>query len=372
LSPKFLLRGSSKEAVPGPLGGDNVEWLFCGTAATYRAIRSLHLEIGDVVLMPDYNCGIEVDGVLEAGASVEFYKVRRDASIDIDDLKSKASGRVRVVFVIHYFGFPQPIEEVLDLTKARDLTLIEDCAHSLFSMNNGHYLGTFGDLSIFSIRKTLPLMDGGALVTNKGRTSQQPVQKPRWRHTAREFFNSIGRRGEMQKNIFLRGTGRLLRITVSRLASRCVDEMPLSEVGSQNFLNVRKRLNWGMSSFSKRLFYGTDHQEVISRRRENFLSLLGQLCGRELMYPLFSVLPDGVCPWIFPLVVHERDRIYKHMNERGIEIFRLWWWGHPLIPQGGNPDATFLRDNLLALPIHQDLTEAELSNLASALKKIIR
>jgi len=373
LTPKAVFQGTHSKAFPEPLQGDNVEWLFCGTAATYRAVRYLHLEEGDVVLMPDYNCGIEVDGVLEAGARVEFYKVRRDASIDVDDLKRKVTSRTKAVSIIHYFGFTQNVEEILKITKSHGLTLIEDCAHSLYSMHKGRYLGTFGDLGIFSIRKTLPLTDGGALLFNtKGQVMGDPILNPSWMHTVRETIHSVGRRGEVEKNFWMKGSSRLARMVAHRLTSGWDDTKPLSEVGSQDFFSVKGRLNWMMSSFSKDLLSRTNHEGVVTRRRENFLYLLKRLRSNESMYPLYNTLPDGVCPWAFPLIVRERDRVYKQMNECGIGVFRFWWWKHPLIPQEENPEATSLRTNLLALPIHQDLSEKELSVLATTLRECVR
>ncbi|MBP1694839.1 MAG: aminotransferase, syn family [Deltaproteobacteria bacterium] len=372
LTPKRLLPGLQKGAIPEPLQGDNVEWLFCGTVATYRAIRCLHLEEGDVVLMPDYNCGIEVEGVLEAGARVEFYKVRRDASIDVEDLKRKVTSRTKTVFIIHYFGFPQDVEEILKITKSYGLTLIEDCAHALYSMHQDRYLGTFGDLSIFSIRKTLPVTDGGALLFNtKERPKGDPLLNPSRINTAREIIDSVGRRGEIRKNIWIRGTGRLLRMAAHGLTSGYDGARLASELGSQDFSGIRGRLDWKISSFSKGLLSRTNHGGVVTRRRENFLYLLDRLCSDKSTYPLFNTLPDGVCPWLFPLIVRERDRVYKQMNQCGIEVFRFWRWKHPVIPEEENSEATFLRENLLALPIHQDLTEKELSLLATTLNEFV-
>ena len=81
--------------------------------------------------------------------------------------------------LIHYLGFPGPVQEVRALCQRRGLALIEDCAHALFSRLGDRSLGTFGDLAIFSPWKSLPLPDGGLLRVNDVRLS------PRCRSTAR-------------------------------------------------------------------------------------------------------------------------------------------------------------------------------------------
>src|SRR5204862_512234 len=72
----------------------------------------------------------------------------------------------RVLYVIHYLGWPQPILELRELCKERGIVLIEDCALSLLSQFNGRPLGTFGDYSVFCLYKTLPVPNGGMLIQN--------------------------------------------------------------------------------------------------------------------------------------------------------------------------------------------------------------
>ena len=49
--------------------------------------------------------------------------------------------RARVLFVIHYFGWPQPVKELLALCEAQGMVLVEDCALSLLSETLGRPLG---------------------------------------------------------------------------------------------------------------------------------------------------------------------------------------------------------------------------------------
>jgi perosamine synthetase len=53
--------------------------------------------------------------------------------------------------VTHFLGFPQPIDEVKKICGERTLFLIEDCAHALLSYHDGKPLGSYGDVSNFSL-----------------------------------------------------------------------------------------------------------------------------------------------------------------------------------------------------------------------------
>jgi hypothetical protein len=50
----------------------------------------------------------------------------------------------------------------------KKIFLIEDCAHALLSSHKGQSLGSDGDISIFSLLKTLPVPNGGILLLNNG------------------------------------------------------------------------------------------------------------------------------------------------------------------------------------------------------------
>ena len=74
--------------------------------------------------------------------------------------------RTRAILVIHEYGFPHPqLLELRAVAQARQIPLIEDCAHSLDSFLDNRPLGSFGDFAIFSLPKVLPVAAGGILVS---------------------------------------------------------------------------------------------------------------------------------------------------------------------------------------------------------------
>ncbi|MEI6435923.1 MAG: DegT/DnrJ/EryC1/StrS family aminotransferase [Bacteroidota bacterium] len=73
----------------------------------------------------------------------------------------KIDKNTSVILVNHEFGFP--FEEIADLRKY-NLPIIEDCAHSFFSMDQKGVTGTVGDFVVFSFPKIFPVQTGGLLV----------------------------------------------------------------------------------------------------------------------------------------------------------------------------------------------------------------
>lgn len=79
------------------------------------------------------------------------------------------SKNTKVIFVIHEFGFPN--ENIIDLAsiaKERNILLIEDAAHSLNTRFKGSDLGSWGDYFISSLSKSIPIRNGGVLISRKG------------------------------------------------------------------------------------------------------------------------------------------------------------------------------------------------------------
>jgi dTDP-4-amino-4,6-dideoxygalactose transaminase len=358
---------------PAALCGAEVEHLFCGTAAVYRAIRALGLQRGEAVLMPDYNCGIEVQAVQHAGAALAFYRVGRDGVIDLDHLERQAQAPgVRSVYVIHYFGFAQPIAAIVDLCRRLDLTLIEDCAHTLYSHIEGRPLGTHGQFGIFSPRKTLPLPDGGALVYGKGMSPcAEPLRAPQLRHAVRELMYSASQFGARSSARSLRAAGRVLQRGACWLVADDAPEKPLSQCGSEDFDSVHQRLDWRMSSISRRLLDSAPHTRIIERRRSNFRHLAQQLPQGGAVTALYGDLPDGICPLYFPVLVDDRDRLHQTLRAHRVDAFRYWGWKHPQVPGDGSTDADHLRRSLLALPLHQDLDEVDMARIVDACRAFV-
>ncbi len=73
----------------------------------------------------------------------------------------------KVIIVVHLYGMPAKIDEIVKIAKVYEITLIEDAAESLGSMNKGQKCGTFGDYGILSFNenKIITTSGCGALVT---------------------------------------------------------------------------------------------------------------------------------------------------------------------------------------------------------------
>ncbi len=360
-----VARSFGPTSPPDPFRGAGVEWLFCGSVALFRALRRLGLRSGDTVLVPAYNCGGEVEAILAAGCEVVVYGVGHDGRADLQDLARRWTPRAKAVLVIHHFGFPQPVVAIVDWARSRGLRVIEDCAHAWLTQSDGRLLGTFGDVAIFSPRKSLPIPDGGVLLPRPSIPGEAPpLEPPDWRHCFRELVDATGR-----------SVGRPLGVPLGGALLRAVRPWspgglkPLSRLEKpEDFASVAPRLAWRMSGVARRLLWATDHSEVVRRRRANYSLLLERFPRRKDLRPLFGELPAGVCPLYLPVVTEARDALWAHLERHGVASYRFWRWSHSAIPVSEHPNVAALRSQVLVLPVHQSLDPDDVARIADVVR----
>jgi len=114
------------------------------------------------------------------------------------------------------------------------------------------------------------------------------------------------------------------------------------------------------SFFSKYLTKRVSQTRIATRRRENYITLLEALTGLPGCHPLFARLPDGVIPYVFPLIVEEPEKIFKPLKNLGIPVIRFGEFLWQSIEANICPVSTSLSKRVFQFPCHQELTPAEL------------
>lgn len=137
-----------------------------GTAALSIAMSALNIGPGDEVLIPGYLWVSCMSAIVRSGAIPRLVDVDDTFCMSPLDLKKKIGPHSRAVLCIHMNGAPGHIAEIAKICKDAGLKLIEDCAQAAGASQNGHAVGTFGDIGIFSfqLNKNMTSGDGGMIV----------------------------------------------------------------------------------------------------------------------------------------------------------------------------------------------------------------
>ena len=358
---KLLWGNGYGRGLPSFLQEKPIYFFFWARNAIYHGLRALQIPTSSTILVPAYHCATAVEPILRYGARVKFYNIRKDCSPDLTDIERKLDTTTRALLAIHYFGFPQPIRALQDFCRAHKLHLIEDCAHVLVGESEGSLLGTFGDISVFSWRKFLPLHDGGMLVVNNPECSVEISYDRRpFVSRARVAKDIVDMLLEGVTSEWARQCTKLLQVP-ARLGGWFVSRTAEEELSTRAAVEPTRHgftltaVNWNISKIAKYILANVDILSVIEKRRNNYLALIESLSAFPTLLPGFSDLPVGVCPWVFPVLVQERENFHVALRARGIPAFT--WGGviHPSLPIEEFPDADFLYRHLVLLPLHQDI-----------------
>lgn len=340
-------------------------WAFSGRVALYHGVTRLGLPPQSTILVPAYHEGIELDALVAAGYRVRHYRVDQELRIDLADVERRLDHSVTALYVIHYFGLPQPLSVLRDFCDARGLRLIEDCALALFSRTNGTWLGSVGDLAIFSIYKTLPVPHGGYLVAPRtGALSE--LRSPPLMST---FVQTLDLAHHTLEASGWSGVER----AASRAAGfvrRLLRWNRQTTVSSGGPRWDPRQVAYGASRWTQQLMRLTNRDRVVARRRANYARLAVRLRG-HVSIP-FPDLAPGTCPLLLPILVPNRDRVQEALEQRGVQSGKYWPHSHSTCPPDLAAEVAPWREQCLELPIHQELNDADIDRVADAVITVLR
>ena len=150
-----------------------------GTSALHTALIFVGVGPGDEVLVP---CATDMGTVI---AILLQNAVPIFVDVDIltqnmlpEDLEKKITSHSKTVIPVHMFGYPAPMDEIMDIASKHNLVVIEDCCQAHMTKYKGKPVGTIGDLGCFSFQQTKHVTagEGGIVMTNQDRRFGRELQ----------------------------------------------------------------------------------------------------------------------------------------------------------------------------------------------------
>ena len=362
LSAAHFVRPAVVSAAPYPFNAPHRLSYYRARNAIYHLFRALlETKPSLTVLAPDYYSGNEIMAIQAAGARIHFCPVGPNMLWDPAEVERLCrTHSPDLLYVIHYAGWPQPIDALAELCRRREMLLFEDCALSLLSdLPDGRPQGSVGHWSVFCLYKTLPLPNGALLVQNDRPVeslARLPLRRPGPASVAGRMAELFVQRIRGRVN----GVGAALQAVKRGLGMAAgAFDVQRANVGDIGF-NLDE-VDLAMSSISSRLIERFDYEDIRRRRIRNYQQLLQELDPN--VTPIFPVLPAGVCPLFFPIIVPNKAEAAVALRRRGVDA--LEFWNDP-VGDGSEmgPNARFFREHILELPVHQDLSPRQLSHVA--------
>jgi dTDP-4-amino-4,6-dideoxygalactose transaminase len=159
------------------LGVRHARGVASGTDALLLAILASGLGPGDEVLVQANAFIAAVEAIHRAGAVPVAIDIRTDdLGPDPDDLAARIGARTRAVLVVHLYGLPVDLPPILALVREHGLVLLEDCSHAHGAALDGRRVGSFGAAGAFSlgvVKNLAAYGDAGLVTTDDGALAER-------------------------------------------------------------------------------------------------------------------------------------------------------------------------------------------------------
>jgi dTDP-4-amino-4,6-dideoxygalactose transaminase len=344
-----------------PVSGKSIQFYSRGMWAMTEGVTAI-LDKRDKkngqVWLPEYFCNEPLAPLRNKEINLYFYPIKNDLSPDWDKLEAITVkyDPPDVFILVHYFGFPNCLDEARLFCDNHGVQLLEDCAHLLFPVN-----GCGQNTAVFSPRKLLPIPEGGLLIMSNRSTAWQVNKK---------FSNN---KKMILKWLMLRLAQRMM-LTVG-ISWHHFRKIAVGNLHNNHANQLSGSMKMFPDQYTLRLLgvIEKDLDYVLEKRRANYMRLLRAVDGIKGVRPLFPSLPDYVCPYTFPMILSEgRDAVASRLNHFGLPASS--WPDLPpevLEKCDEHKTAVWLQEHILLLPVHQNLSKKQVEYMAFKLREIL-
>lgn len=296
-----------------------------GTSALHLAMLALGIGEGDEVIVPANTFVATAWGVSYANATPVFVDCNPDTwEIDTTQIEKKITTKTKAIAGVHLYGQPFDIDAVKKICEKHNLFLIEDAAQAHGAYYKGKRIGQFGEMACFSFYpgKNLGTYgEGGGITTNNEKYFKHLQSLRNHGSIVRYYHDEIG------YNMRMGGIeGAVLSVKLQYL---------------DNWNNRRKEI-------AKMYQKGITNTKIKMQAQPDFA---------DSVYHLFVITTEN------------RDNLQKFLNEQGIfpgmhypvPCHLQKAYAHLEYKKGDCPNAEYLAEHCLSLPMYAELTNEEVN-----------
>lgn len=148
-----------------------------GTGAILLSLMALGVGRGDEVIVPAHTFVATASPAVFLGARVIYADIDPETyTIDPADIESKISARTRAIIPVHLYGHTCDMDSIADLAQRHGLVVIEDACQAHGAEYKGRLAGSLADVACFSFypsKNMTVLGDGGMVTTNSEELAQK-------------------------------------------------------------------------------------------------------------------------------------------------------------------------------------------------------
>ncbi|TMA58935.1 MAG: DegT/DnrJ/EryC1/StrS family aminotransferase [Deltaproteobacteria bacterium] len=324
------------------------------TSALHLALEAVGIKAGDEVLVPTLTFAATAAVVLHLQAKPKLVDCRPETlNLDPDQLERAITAKTRAIIPVHMTGLPCEMGRILEIAKAHNLRVIEDAAHALPARFQEQRVGTIGDITCFSFyaTKTITTGEGGMATT----------ENPEWA----ERMRIMGLHG-ISKDAWKRYT-----------AEGSWYYEILSPGYKYNLTDLAAAI--GIQQLKKCDQFWQARQRIAALYTEGFQDM------PEITTP--ALAREGQHAWHLYILQLNLERLRISRNEF-VELLKQYQIGtsvhfiplhlHPYYRETFGyrpqdlPQASAAFERIVSLPLYPKMTEAQVQQVISAVREIVR
>ena len=149
-----------------------------GTDALVLSLVACDIGRGDEVITTPFTFIATAEAIIRVGAKPVFCDIDEVTyNISLERIKEKITPSTKALLLVHLYGLPCDMDEILSLAKEYNLKVVEDCAQAFGAEYRGNRVGSLGDVGCFSFfpSKNLGAYGDGGMVVTSDKTIAQKI-----------------------------------------------------------------------------------------------------------------------------------------------------------------------------------------------------
>lgn len=139
-----------------------------GTSGLKVALKALGIKPGDEVITQSHTFIATVEAIIECGAIPVICDIDKSLNMNPESMENRITNKTKVVIPVHMGGVACDISNIVNIAHRHNVKVLEDTCQSIGGTYRNRYLGTIGDIGVFSFDwgKMMTTGEGGMIVTD--------------------------------------------------------------------------------------------------------------------------------------------------------------------------------------------------------------
>ena len=147
-----------------------------GTSGLHLCVRALDLKAGDEVVTTPFSFVASANALLYEKCAPVFVDIDENTlNIDAAKIEAAITAKTKAIMIVHVFGRPSPMREILEIAVRYNLKIIEDACEAVGAEYENKRVGALGDGGVFAFypNKQITTGEGGMIVTDDDAIAKQ-------------------------------------------------------------------------------------------------------------------------------------------------------------------------------------------------------